>query len=137
MAKQLVKVSREEPVHPLSGFRAPVGLGSAETKLDRTFHVLGLDEFGVLVRGELIEHSSDEVLSVLSVGLHISHDHSHSDILGSIVPAIIVGGHADHLVGNLGLTSQLRLWKTRHVDDAASPRAVEIALGASGELRSL
>lgn len=137
IANELVEVSREKPVHPLSSFRAPVRLGGAETELDRAFHMLSLDKFRVLVRGELIEDGSHEVLSVLSIGLHISHDHFHSDICGSLMPAVIVSGHANHLVGNLGLTSQLRLRKTRHVDDAATPGAVELTLGASGELRSL
>lgn len=74
------------------------------------------------------------MLGVLAVGSHVLHDHGDIHILaGLVAPAVVIGGHADHLVGQLGLTGQLGLGQSRHVDDAAAPRAVHVALGAGAE----
>lgn len=133
----LVEVAREQPVHPLASLGAPVGLGSAHTELDGSLDVLGLHQLRVLLRGQLVQHSSHEALGVDGVGLHVAHDHLHGHIGGRLVPAVVVSGHADHLVGDLGLAGQLGLGQAGHVDDAATPGAVQLALSAGGELRSL
>ena len=92
----------------------------------------------MLLPAQLVQYGADKAVGVLGIGLHVGHDHLDIDIfVGTAAPAVVVGGHTDHLVGYLGLAGQLRLGQGRHVDDGAAPRAVEIGLGARGELRAL
>jgi hypothetical protein len=99
--------------------------------------VLSSHEILVLLLAQLIEHSTNETPGVLRVGLHVAHDHLNSHALLRRVPAVVVGAHANHLVRDLRLLRQLRLRQSAHVDHAASPSAVHVGLGASGELRAL
>lgn len=92
----------------------------------------------MLVLAEFVQNGTNKASRVVSIGLHVSHDHLDIDVLAlSSPPAVVVGGHADHLVCNLGLTCQLGLRQGRHVDDGAAPAAVHVGLGASAELRAL
>lgn len=131
-----LEVTGEQPVELLLGLRAPLGLRGADTELDTASQVLGLDKVGVLIGSQGIEDSSDETTSVVGIGLHVAHDHLDGDI-GRAVPAVVVGGHADHLVGDLGLTGQLGLGQDGHVDHAAAPGTVHVALSTGGKLRTL
>jgi len=130
-------VSREKPVQLLLSLRRPASLGSANTELDTASQVLSLDEISVLVASQGIENSSDEAASVISISLHVAHNHLDGHVGGGLMPAVIVRGHADHLVSNLGLTGKLGFRKDGHVDHAAAPGAVHLALGAGGELGAL
>lgn len=97
------------------------------------------DEGAVVVAGQLVEDGADEALGVDAVGAHVAHDHGDVDVVaaGRAAPAVVVGGHADHLVGQLGLARELGLGQGRHVDHAAAPGAVHVGLGAGGELGAL
>lgn len=91
----------------------------------------------MLLLTQLIQDRSHQTPRVPRIGLHMSHDHLHRDALVGRVPAIIIRRHADHAVRNFGLTGKLGFGKGRHIDDAATPAAVEIALSAGTELRTL
>lgn len=92
------------------------GLGAAalglraegDGALARALPVLGGDEVAVLLLAELVEDGAHQVARVPAVALHVAHHHGHVDVLGR-VPAVVVGRHADHLEGHLGLARQLRL----------------------------
>lgn len=101
-----------------------------------TSPVLALNDVGVLCLAKLIENSPNKVLGILAVRNHVADDHGDVDVLAGM-PAIVVGGHADHLVSHLGLAGELGLWKRGHVDDGSTPGAVHVGLSAGGELRSL
>ncbi|KAJ2975859.1 hypothetical protein NUW58_g8242 [Xylaria curta] len=45
----------------------------------------------------------------------------------ALPPAVVVGGHADDLEGELGLTRELRLRKQRHANHGAAPGAGDLA----------
>lgn len=96
----------------------------------RTHHVR------VLQLAQLIQDGADEVLGVGAVRSHVAHDHRDVDVVAA-VPAVVVRGHADHLVCHLGLTRELGFGERGHIDDAAAPGAVHVGLGAGGELGSL
>lgn len=135
----LVEVAGEEPLQLLLGFLpASLLLGHGTRELGLVDKVLALDQFGVLVLAELVQNCTNKASRVISVGLHVSHNHLDVDILAlSTPPAVVVSGHADHLVGDFGLAGQLSLRQGRHVDDGSAPAAVHVGLGASAELRSL
>ena len=59
----------------------------------------------------------------------------HRVVLG--VPAVVVGDHGQRRVADLGLAGQLGLLQVRHADDVHAPGAVQLRLGAGGELRAL
>lgn len=136
--RPLVEVARKEPLQLLlrrpAGFLVCHGAGKPHLALQ----MLREHQLAVFLLAQLVEDGTDKATGILRVGLHVRHDHLHVDILiGSSSPAIVVCGHADHLVGNFGLTRQLCLGQRRHVDDGSAPRAVEVRLGACGELRAL
>ena len=114
-----------------------MGLGSADTKLDQAGQVLRLDQLSMLVAGQRIKHGSHEAAGIVRVRLHVAHHHLHGDVGSRLVPAVVVGRHADHLVGDLGFAGKLGFGQGGHVDHAAAPGAVHLALGASGELGAL
>lgn len=128
----------EEELHLLHGLGVPaLRLGhELDRTLRRTLPLLSQDEVAVVDLGELVEHAADQVPGVLSIGLHVLHDHGYVDVLEA-VPAVVVGRHADHLVPDLRLAGELGLGEDRHVDDAAAPGAVHVALGTSRELGAL
>lgn len=132
----LAEIAREEPVQPILSLRTPMSLGSADPKFDRSRKMLGLNNFRVLIISQGIKNSGHEASSIDGICLHMAHDHLNRDVFRRM-PAIVVRRHADHLVGDLRLTSELRLRETRHVDDTPAPGAVEVAFCAGGELRSL
>lgn len=107
-----------------------------ETWSGHTSPVLALNDVGVLWLAKLIENSANKVFGILTVRNHVADDHGDVDVLAG-VPAIVVGGHADHLVSHLGLAGELGLWKCGHVDDGSTPGAVHVRLSAGRELRSL
>lgn len=53
------------------------------------------------------------------------------------MPAVVVCGHADHLVCELGFARELGFGEGGHVDYGAAEGAVHVAFGAGGELRAL
>lgn len=53
------------------------------------------------------------------------------------MPAVVVCGHANHLVCKLGFASKFGFGEGGHVDDGAAEGAVHIAFGAGRELRAL
>jgi hypothetical protein len=114
-------VAREKPVQLLLSLRLPVSLRGANTKLNTASQVLSLDQLAVLIASQRIKDSSHETASVISVGLHVAHDHLDGHVGGGLVPAVVVSGHADHLVGDLSLAGKLGLREGGHVDDAATP----------------
>lgn len=121
----------EEVLDVLDGLGIPaLGLGhELDGALAGALPVLGEDEVRVLDLGELVEDAGDEALGVLDVGLHVAEDEGDVDVLER-VPAVVVGGHADALVGHLGLAGELGLGEGGHVDDGAAPGAVHVRLGA-------
>ena len=134
---QLLESTGEQILQTLAGVRSPVSLGSGKTELDRSLNVLGLDQIGVLVTGQGIKDSRDKAASILGVGLHVTHDHLDSNIGGRLMPAVVVGRHTDHLVGDFGFAGELGFRETRHIDNGATPGAVHVTLGTGRELRSL
>ena len=50
------------------------------------------------------------------------------------MPAVVVGRHADHRVGDLGFAREFGFGEHGHVDDVAAPGAVEAGFGEGGEL---
>lgn len=98
--------------------------------------MLGLNEVAVLDLGQLVQNATDEATGVVAVGLHVLDDELDVDVLER-VPAVVVGGHGDDLVGQLGLAGELGLGEGRHVDDGTAPRSVHVRLGASRELGTL
>lgn len=129
-ARLSAEVAWKKPVHPLPSPRTPVRLGSAETELDRSLQVLGLNQLGVLVVCQRIENSRHEAPRIHGVRLHVAHHHLDRDVCSRFMPAIVVRRHADHLVGDLGLAGKFRFRETRHVDDTAAPGPVEVTLRA-------
>ena len=81
-----------------------------------------------------VQHGGHDALRVLRVRRHVAHDHLDADGLIDGVPAVVVGRHADHRVGQLRLARQLRFRQAGHVDAGAAPGAVEEGFGACGEL---
>lgn len=134
---QLMESTREQILQTLPGVGTPVSLGSGKAELDRSLDVLGLDQIRVLVIGQGIKDGRDEAAGILGVGLHVTHNHLDGNIGGGLVPAVVVGRHTDHLVGDFGFAGELGLRETRHVDNGATPGAVHVTLGAGRELRSL
>ena len=51
-------------------------------------------------------------------------------------PAIVVGDHGGGGVADLGFASELGFLEVGHADDVGAPAAVEVRLGAGGELRA-
>jgi hypothetical protein len=81
----------------------------------------------MLLLGKLVQDGADKSPRVLGIGLHVSHYHLDIDILRSVAsPAVVIGCHADHLVGDLRLACELCLWEGTHIDDGAAPGAVEV-----------
>ena len=66
----------------------------------------------------------------------MAHDHFDGDALAAGVPAVVVGGHADHGVGEFGFAGELGFGEDGHVDYATGEGAVEVGFGAGGELGS-
>jgi hypothetical protein len=81
-----------------------------------------------------IKHDFAHASSVSGIGFHVGHDHRHADVL--LVPAVVVGAHADHGVAELGLAREFGLGQAGHVDYAGVPGAVQIGLGTRGKLRA-
>jgi hypothetical protein len=136
--QRLVEVAREEPLQLLLCGPAGVLVRHGTGKPHLALEMLREHQLGVLLLAQLVENGSDKATGVFRVCLHVCHDHVHVDVVvGPASPAVVVGGHADHLVGYLGLACQLCLGQCRHVDDGRAPRAVEIGLCACGELRAL
>ena len=52
------------------------------------------------------------------------------------MPAVVVGAHADHGVGEFGFAGEFRFGEAGHVDGGGGPGAVEEGFGAGGELRA-
>ena len=124
----LVEVAGEEPLELLLGLLSTsLLLGHGTSKLRLMHKVLALNQLGMLLLAEFVQNSTNEASRIVSIGLHVSHDHLDIDVLAlSSSPAVVIGGHADHLVRNLGLTCQLGLRQSRHVDDGAAPAAVHV-----------
>lgn len=97
--------------------------------------MLGPDHIRVLQLAQLVQDGADEVLRVRAVRRHVAHHHRDVNVVAA-VPAVVVGRHADHLVGHLSFAGQLGLGQRGHVDDGAAPGAVHVRLGAGGELWS-
>lgn len=97
----------------------------------------GSDNISMLLFAQLVQHRSHEAIRILGIRLHVAHDHLHRHVSRCVVPAVVVGAHADHLVGDLGFSRELGLGQDRHVDDRASPAAVHVALGTRRKLWSL
>lgn len=136
----LLPEAREEELNPLHSLGiTALGLShELDRALGAALPLLGQDQVAVILLEQLIENGAHKVLGVLAVGSHVLHDHGDIDVLaGLVAPAVVVGRHADHLVGQLGLAGQLGLGQGRHVDHAAAPRAVHMALGAGAEGRTL
>ena len=139
-APLLIPEAREQELNVLHGLGVPPLRLSHE--LDRALSasrpVLSQHEVTVILLGQLVQNSADQVLGILAVLGHVVHDHGDIDILAiGVSPAIVVGGHANHLVGQLGLPGQLGLGQSAHVDHASAPGPVHVALGSGGELRTL
>lgn len=126
-------VSREDELHLLDSFLAALlgcsHAGKAHAALET------LESLSIL--DNLLQTRQDgrqQSLSVARVGLEVS-DHS-LDRDGNLVllPAVVVGRHADHLVGNLGLAGQLGLGQDTHVDEISAKGAVHVRLGTGREL---
>lgn len=103
---QSVEVSWEKPVQLLLSIFAPMLQCGSDTKLGRFLKMLRHDEFLVFVFDQFIQCSSNEAFSILCVRFHVAHDHLHSNIGGCLVPAIVIGRHADHLVSDFGFASE-------------------------------
>ncbi len=54
----------------------------------------------------------------------------------ALEPAVVVGDHGEGGVADLGLAGELGLLQVGHADDVGAPAAVEVGLGAGGELRA-
>lgn len=127
----LLPEPREEVLNPLHRLLTPALRlrHPLDTTLRNTLPVLGQHEVTVLREGEPVENGGDEALRVGAVGLHVATDHLDIDVLKR-VPAVVVGGHADGLVGELGFARKFGLGEGRHVDDGAAPGAVHVGFGA-------
>lgn len=116
---------------------ASLGLGhELDSTLSGALPVGSSGDVVVLGLRQLVQDCADETLGVLAVGLHILDDHLDVDVLCG-APAIVVGGHADDLVSDLGLAGKLGLGEGGHVDDGAAPRTIHVRLGAGRELGAL
>lgn len=107
-----------------------------ETWSGHTSPVLAPNDVGVLWLAKLIENSANKMLGILAVRNHVADDHGDVNVLAG-VPAIVVGGHTDHLVSHLGLAGKLGLWKCGHVDYGSTPGAVHVGLCTGRKLWSL
>lgn len=78
-----------------------------------------------------------QLASIRGVVDHVLHDgfHGHGFFLDT--PAIVIGGHAYHLVGDFRFPGEFRFGQGGHVDDISTPRAVHVGFGPGGELRAL
>src|ERR1700737_612818 len=63
-------------------------------------------------------------------GYHLIDGHG----VVAFVPAIIVGDHGHGGVTDLGFAGELGFLQVGHADDVGAPAAIEIRLGAGGEL---
>lgn len=79
------------------------------------------------------DDGKDEGSGVNPIPLHDLHDAGHIDRLLLLTPAIVIGGHAHGLIGQLGFTGQFGLGKTGHVDHISAPGTVHMGLCPSGE----
>ncbi|KAH3671589.1 hypothetical protein OGAPHI_000292 [Ogataea philodendri] len=75
-------------------------------------------------------------MSIGTVGRQITHNRLNSDRFLRLVPGIIVRGHTDHLVGDLGFSSKFRFRDAGHVNHRSSPRLIQSRLCSSREGRS-
>ena len=87
---------------------------------------------------QLPEQSGDGPLRILGVGTHVSQDHFDTDSLVSVVPAVVVCGHADESICDFRFAEKWCFGVRGHVDDGARERrgTVEVGFDARGELRS-
>src|ERR1700742_4406725 len=68
----------------------------------------------------------------MQYGYHLVDGHG----VMAVVPAIIVRHHGHGGVTDLGFTSEFGFLQVGHADDVGTPAAIEIRLGAGGELRA-
>lgn len=74
--KPLLEVAREQPAKLVHSLLLPAsGSSHATSKLHSALKVLSSNKILVLLLAQLVEHSADEALCVLGVGLHVAHDH--------------------------------------------------------------
>ena len=64
----------------------------------------------------------------------MAQDHLNAHRLVGRVPAVVVGAHADHSVGDFGFAGEFGFGETGHVDAGGGPGAVEEGFGPGGEL---
>lgn len=79
----------------------------------------------------------NEAVGVGAVSLEVTDNGLNSNRLLLLAPGVVVGGHADHLVADLGLLGKLAFRDGTHIDDTAIPAAVQPTLGTSRESRAL
>ena len=87
--------------------------------------------------GNLFGGPSQDRLGQLGIGLQVGDHHLDRDAVMVLVPAVVVGGHGQGGVGDLGLPSQPRFGVVGHADHAAIPAAIQVRFGPARKGRSL
>ena len=68
--------------------------------------------------------------------MHDGDDLIDGDVVVALAPAVEVGDHGEGGIGDLGLAGELGFLEVGHADDVRAPGAIEVGLGAGGELRA-
>lgn len=129
-------VSREDKFNLLDSFFAAFlgcsHAGKAHAALETLENLAALNN--LLQTGQ---DGGQQSLGVARVSLEVSNHSLNRDGDLVLLPAVVVGRHADHLVGHLGLAGQLGLGQDTHVDQVGTEVAVHVGLGAGRELGAL
>ena len=96
----------------------------------------GLGGAGGQVGGHEADGGGYDLLGGGGVLVHDGDDLVDGDVVMAFVPAVVVGDHGEGGVGDFGLAGELGFLKVGHADDVGAPAAVEVGLGAGGELRA-
>jgi hypothetical protein len=84
---------------------------------------------------EVAGDALDQAVRLVDIGVQHLDDGCDVDLGVVGMPAVVVGDHGDRRVTDLGLASELGFGHVGHADHVAAPAAVQVALGAGGELR--
>ena len=96
-----------------------------------------VDRAGLAQPLQLQRHRAHGVARGAGVGMEDGEDIGHFHPGLFLAPAVVVGGHGDRGVGDLGLAGQLRFGHRGHADQVAAPLPVHVGLGFGRESRTL
>jgi len=125
----LLKILRQDGFQFRYGFLRPEFLVGEEGILQR-----GVG-FPIWFRRNLRDGGGDNFLRRVGIAMEIGDDHFERDVF-VFLPAIVIGGHRERGVGDLGFAGALGLAEIRHADDVVAGGVIGEGFGAGAEGRT-